>query len=86
MPNAWGLYDIHGNVYEWCADWYDGGYYAGSPTNDPTGPTGGSDRVYRGGGWDSPAGNCRSAGRCSYEFWEHNDTLGFRACLVPAGK
>ena len=62
-PNAWGLYDMHGNVWEWCQDWYGEGYYAKSPADDPSGPTAGSIRVIRGGGWGLPAGVCRSASR-----------------------
>ena len=75
-PNAWGLYDMHGNVYEWCNDWY-GGYNMDKQT-DPTGAAGGSYRVYRGGGWYYSSEFCRSASRHgltpSYRYY----CLGFR--------
>ncbi len=52
-PNAFGLYDMHGNVSQWCSDWYSEDYYTKSPTDDPTGPDSGIERVLRGGCWDS---------------------------------
>ncbi|MBX7222623.1 MAG: formylglycine-generating enzyme family protein [Blastocatellia bacterium] len=77
-PNGWGLYDMHGNVWEWCQDWWDAGYYAKSPPIDPTGPPGGSSRVIRGGGWYYRAVDCRSASRDWGTPAGRNHNLGFR--------
>ncbi len=79
-PNSWGLYDMHGNVWEWCQDWHDSGYYAAaaSPINDPTGPIAGSNRVIRGGSWGSHARYCRSANRNGHTPSRRGYDLGFR--------
>ncbi|MCL2006219.1 MAG: SUMF1/EgtB/PvdO family nonheme iron enzyme [Planctomycetaceae bacterium] len=78
--NAWGLKDMHGNVWEWCLDRY-GDYPSGAVT-DPMGPDRGSDRVLRGGGWYGLAGHCRSAFRYSYDPADRDDSIGLRLSLV----
>jgi sulfatase modifying factor 1 len=82
--NALGLYDMHGNVHEWCSDWYSADYYGKSPLKDPTGPSEGSNRVIRGGGWDHDGRNCRSANRRRGTPGFRFNDVGFRAAAVPA--
>ena len=80
--NAWGLYDMHGNVYEWCSDWY--GDYPVGPVADPTGPQKGTSRVMRGGSWATPHMSCRSAARAWGLPSSPSHIVGFRvACNAP---
>ncbi len=82
-PNAWGLFDMHGNVAEWCWDWYDAAYYAKSPADDPDGPERGDHRVLRGGSFLVKQSSCRSATR----FWvlraKANTLLVFASREIP---
>ena len=79
-PNAWGLYDMHGNVQEWCDDWYDD--YPQTEQTDPKGPENGTYRILRGGSWTSRAMQCRSAYRGGSEHSSRLDDAGFRVVLI----
>jgi formylglycine-generating enzyme len=86
QPNEFGLYDMHGNVCEWCADGYDARYYAKSPTDDPSGPSVAAERVVRGGGWFGLAWYCRAADRRRFEPTSRDGSLGFRVARGLTGQ
>ena len=77
-PNELGLYDMSGNVYEWCSDWYNADYYADSPSSSPQGPETGSRRVLRGGGWNAGPRGCRASFR-------NSNTPGYRFISLYLG-
>jgi formylglycine-generating enzyme required for sulfatase activity len=82
--NAWGLYDMHGNVYQWCYDWYDKDYYSKGDNKDPEGPKSGDSRVLRGGCWGGIARDCRSADRNDFDPGDGYINIGFRVvCAAP---
>ena len=84
LPNAFGLFDMHGNVAEWCSDWFDDAYYQKAPASDPPGPAVGTHRVVRGGSWHRRPRGLRSAARFDEAPGRRNHVRGFRIALGQA--
>jgi formylglycine-generating enzyme required for sulfatase activity len=80
-PNAYGLFNMHGNVWEWCSDWY--GIYSLTSQANPTGASTGTNRVIRGGSWFNPARDCRSALRGTLVPTDNGNEVGFRLVFAP---
>jgi formylglycine-generating enzyme required for sulfatase activity len=88
-PNRLGLFDMHGNIQEWCNDWYGEDYYKSSPSADPPGPESGRGRVFRGGSWHFPGRECRAAsrGRSYYRTGpSYRTDYEYRGGLPPSGR